>query len=81
MEFKNTQIKIKYASFFHSIFHCLQLLDFKSYTFTYLLADKKTKEAILIDPVIETVERDIRLLNDHQLKLICAGQYTYFYNV
>jgi hypothetical protein len=28
-----------------------------SSTYTYLLADEKTKEAVLIDPVLETVDR------------------------
>ena len=35
-----------------------QLFEKESSTFTYLLADPVTKEALLIDPVIETVDRD-----------------------
>lgn len=50
-----------------------QLLDYKSYTYTYLLADSASKEAILIDPVFETVERDYRLVQDLGLKLIAAA--------
>ncbi|GFR91402.1 persulfide dioxygenase ETHE1, mitochondrial-like [Elysia marginata] len=49
-----------------------QLLDYKSYTYTYLLADSTTNEAILIDPVIETVERDYRIIQELGLKLIAA---------
>lgn len=44
------------------IFH--QLFEKESSTYTYLLADKETNEAILIDPVIETLERDIKLINE-----------------
>ncbi|PIK58801.1 putative persulfide dioxygenase ETHE1, mitochondrial-like [Apostichopus japonicus] len=46
-----------------------QLFDYQSYTYTYLLADQTTKEAILIDPVLELLNRDIHLLEDHGLTL------------
>lgn len=46
-----------------------QLLDYKSYTYTYLLADPSSREAILIDPVIEMVERDVNLVRDLGLDL------------
>ncbi|XP_071818330.1 persulfide dioxygenase ETHE1, mitochondrial-like isoform X2 [Apostichopus japonicus] len=46
-----------------------QLFDYQSYTYTYLLADQTAKEAILIDPVLELVNRDIHLLEDHGLTL------------
>ncbi|GFO39967.1 persulfide dioxygenase ethe1, mitochondrial-like [Plakobranchus ocellatus] len=49
-----------------------QLLDYKSYTYTYLLADAATREAILIDPVIDTVERDYRVVQELGLNLIAA---------
>lgn len=52
------------------IFH--QLFEPESSTYTYLIADKTTREAIIIDPVIETVDRDIHLINELGLKL----QYT-----
>ena len=35
-----------------------QLFDRESCTYTYLIADPKTREAILIDPVHELFERD-----------------------
>jgi sulfur dioxygenase len=47
-----------------------QLFESESSTYTYLLADERTKEALLIDPVIETVERDIKLLSELDLKLL-----------
>lgn len=34
-----------------------QMFEKESSTYTYLLADSITKEAILIDPVLETVDR------------------------
>ena len=49
-----------------------QLLDQRSSTYTYLLADPLGKEAILVDPVFEQVQRDSALLNELDLKLICT---------
>ncbi|CAG5117505.1 unnamed protein product [Candidula unifasciata] len=47
-----------------------QLLEYKSYTYTYLLADAATHEAILIDPVFETAERDMKIIFELGLTLI-----------
>ncbi|MBC7742370.1 MAG: MBL fold metallo-hydrolase [Bdellovibrionaceae bacterium] len=47
-----------------------QLYEDQSSTFTYLLADSNTKEAVLIDTVIETVDRDLKLIEELGLKLI-----------
>jgi len=52
-----------------------QLFDGTSFTFTYLLADAKTKDAIIIDPVIEQVERDVRLVQDMGLNLLYARKF------
>ena len=46
-----------------------QLIDYESNTYTYLLADPKSKEAILIDPVKEQVPRELKLLGELGLKL------------
>ncbi|AGC42117.1 metallo-beta-lactamase family protein [Myxococcus stipitatus DSM 14675] len=46
-----------------------QLFDSESSTYTYLLADERTREALLIDPVIEQVDRDIKLLGELGLTL------------
>lgn len=46
-----------------------QLFEKESSTYTYLLGDIKTAEAVIIDPVMETSERDIKLINDLGLKL------------
>ena len=40
-----------------------------SSTYSYLLADSRTKEAILIDPVLETVERDAKTIKEMELNL------------
>src|SRR5690242_14985478 len=47
-----------------------QLFDAESSTYTYLLADPGTREALLIDSVREHVERDLRLLGELGLKLV-----------
>lgn len=49
------------------IFH--QLFEAESSTYTYVIADQKTKEAAIIDPVIETVERDLKLIQELGLNL------------
>lgn len=49
-----------------------QLFERNSSTYTYLLADKVTGEAILIDPVREEVDGYIRLINELELKLVFA---------
>lgn len=49
-----------------------QLFDAASSTYTYLLADEGTREAVLIDPVLEQVERDLSQLNDLGLRLVWA---------
>lgn len=46
-----------------------QLFESESSTYTYILADSVTKEAIIIDPVKETLERDMSLLEEMHLKL------------
>lgn len=47
-----------------------QLFDPESSTYTYLLADSVTREAVLIDPVREQVDRDVRLLDELGLTLV-----------
>ncbi|HIE39836.1 MAG TPA: MBL fold metallo-hydrolase [Thiomicrorhabdus sp.] len=37
-----------------------QLFDYDTWTYTYLIWDEKTKEAAIIDTVLEQVERDIQ---------------------
>lgn len=49
-----------------------QLFDPPSSTYTYLLADEKSRDGVLIDPVFEQVRRDSALLTELGLNL----QYT-----
>ena len=46
-----------------------QLFDPQSSTYTYLLADSATREAVLIDPVFEHARRDAALIEELGLKL------------
>jgi glyoxylase-like metal-dependent hydrolase (beta-lactamase superfamily II) len=46
-----------------------QLFDPGTSTYTYLVADPQTAEAVLIDPVLEQVDRDITLLQQLGLTL------------
>lgn len=47
-----------------------QLFDPPSSSFTYLVADAQTREAVLIDPVFEQTRRDAALLAELDLRLI-----------
>ncbi|TAK91076.1 MAG: MBL fold metallo-hydrolase [Burkholderiaceae bacterium] len=49
-----------------------QLFDPQSSTYTYLLGDEKSREAILIDPVFEQARRDAALIHELDLKLIAT---------
>jgi glyoxylase-like metal-dependent hydrolase (beta-lactamase superfamily II)/rhodanese-related sulfurtransferase len=46
-----------------------QLFDEATWTYTYLLADPDKRIAILIDPVLEQVERDTKLIQELGLQL------------
>ena len=46
-----------------------QLFDPASSTYTYLLADERSGEAALVDPVREQVERDLRLVAELGVRL------------
>jgi sulfur dioxygenase len=46
-----------------------QLFDPQSSTYTYLLADSATREAVLIDPVFEQVRREVALIEELGLRL------------
>ena len=49
-----------------------QLFEPQSSTYTYLLADEASKEAILIDPVFEEARREIALIQELGLKLVAT---------
>lgn len=47
-----------------------QLFDQDTWTYTYLIADSETKKAILVDSVLEQVERDLKLIRELGLTLV-----------
>jgi glyoxylase-like metal-dependent hydrolase (beta-lactamase superfamily II)/rhodanese-related sulfurtransferase len=47
----------------------IQLFDPASSTYTYVLFDLATREALIIDPVDEQIERDLATLREYGLKL------------
>jgi sulfur dioxygenase len=47
-----------------------QLFDNNSSTYTYLIASKKGREALIIDPVLENIDIYIKSLNELDLKLV-----------
>ncbi|VDK81465.1 unnamed protein product [Dibothriocephalus latus] len=49
-----------------------QLFDAKSFTYTYLIGDATSREALIIDPVLEKAERDIDLVKELDLRLLYA---------
>lgn len=48
----------------------LQLFDAPSSTYTYVLFDEDTRDALIIDPVDEQLERDLAVLREHRLQLL-----------
>jgi len=46
-----------------------QLFESTSSTYTYLLADPLSREAVIIDPVLETTARDLQLIEELQVQL------------
>jgi len=47
-----------------------QLYEKESSTFSYLLADADSLEGVIIDPVLETVDRDLKLIEELGIKLL-----------
>lgn len=52
-----------------------QMFEPVSCTYTYLLGDRESREAVLIDPVLETAPRDAQLIKELGLRLLYAGQF------
>src|SRR5512139_3052072 len=49
-----------------------QLFDSTSGTFSYLMASRRGGEALIIDPVLEKVDRYLQLVRELDLKLVKA---------
>ena len=47
-----------------------QLFERESSTYTYIIGDSLTKEAAIIDPVLETLDRDLNFLEELGLRLV-----------
>ena len=50
----------------------IQLFDSASSTYTYVLMDEATREAVIIDPVDDQLERDLATLRQYGLRLVWA---------
>lgn len=50
----------------------IQLFDPASSSYTYVLFDEATRDAIIIDPVDEQLERDLQVLREYGLRLVWA---------
>jgi sulfur dioxygenase len=48
----------------------IQLFDPASSSYTYLVFDEATREAVIIDPVDEQLARDLSVLREHDLRLM-----------
>jgi len=46
-----------------------QLFDRETWTYTYLIGDRESGQAALVDPVLEQVDRDLALIEELGLKL------------
>ena len=53
-----------------------QLFDPDSSTFTYLLWDTATKDAVIVDPVDIQADRDVKEATDLQLNLVYGSKYS-----
>jgi sulfur dioxygenase len=49
-----------------------QLFDSTSSTYSYLIASRRGAEALIIDPVLEKVDRYVQLLKELDLRLVKA---------
>src|SRR5438552_13546157 len=49
-----------------------QLFDPQSSTYSYLVADRRSKAAVLIDPVFEQARRDAALIHELDLKMVAT---------
>src|SRR5271155_5982519 len=49
-----------------------QLYDLTSGTYTYLIASRRGGEALIVDPVLEKVDRYLQLMRELDLRLVKA---------
>src|SRR5260370_41917628 len=69
-DYRLTQTPIQIQTPEHAMLIFRQLFDPQSSTYTYLLGDSRSREAVLIDTVFEQARRDAALLGELELRLI-----------
>ncbi|TAF51333.1 MAG: MBL fold metallo-hydrolase [Oscillatoriales cyanobacterium] len=47
-----------------------QLFDLATWTYTYLIGDRQSGQAVLVDPVLEQADRDLALIDELGLQLV-----------
>jgi uncharacterized NAD(P)/FAD-binding protein YdhS/glyoxylase-like metal-dependent hydrolase (beta-lactamase superfamily II) len=67
--YSDTEDSKKVPELSRSDFLFRQLFDPETSSYTYLIADQQTGDAVLVDPVLEQVDRDLQVLNELGLKL------------
>ena len=55
-----------------------QFFDTETSTYTYLLADEKSRKAALIDPVIEQLDRDLQTLSELGLEVSATAVASHY---
>ncbi|QFS50030.1 MBL fold metallo-hydrolase [Nostoc sphaeroides] len=63
------ELRLRSAETPSSTFLFRQFFDAETSSYTYLIADKQTGDAVLVDPVLEKVDRDLESLDELGLKL------------
>lgn len=54
---------------FYTLMNPIQLFDTASSTYTYVLFDENTRQALIIDPVDDLLDRDLQVLREYGLTL------------
>lgn len=67
-----TNLKKSYSTAAMSDIIFRQLLDYDTFTYTYILGDPNSRQAVIIDPVLENVSRDAQLIKELDLDPIYA---------
>ena len=62
-------LRLRSAEIPQSSFLFRQFFDPETSSYTYLIADQQTGDAVLVDPVLEQVDRDLQSLDELGLKL------------
>ncbi|MBN3938398.1 MAG: FAD/NAD(P)-binding protein [Nostoc sp.] len=62
-------LRLRSAEIPQSTFLFRQFFDPETSSYTYLIADQQTGDAVLVDPVLEQVDRDLQSLDELGLKL------------